>query len=162
MFATYPASVVKVAAAMQQNIDSILDAAEQKEASDVFLQEGEVPRLKVNEQISVFGEEPMSLAQMSAFWQACGANAQSEGDTDRDTNFVSRTQTRYRVSLHRTMGRLGAVMRRIKTGVPSLKALRSAGVAHDPMGRSRARPDSCDRTNRLREVHHHRVATSMD
>src|SRR5258707_1015601 len=123
MFATYPASVVKVAAAMQQNIDSILDAAEQKEASDVFLQEGEVPRLKVNEQISVFGEEPMSLAQMAAFWQACGANAQSDGDTDHDTNFVSRTQTRYRVSLHRTMGRLGAVMRRIKTGVPSLKAL---------------------------------------
>src|SRR4029434_1366531 len=108
---------------MQQNIDSILDAAEQQEASDVFLQEDEVPRLKVNEQISVFGEEPMSLAQMAAFWQACGANAQSDGDMDRDTGFVSRTHTRYRVSLHRTMGRLGAVMRRIKTRVPTLKDL---------------------------------------
>src|SRR5215467_6181469 len=108
---------------MPQNIDSILDVAEQREASDVFLQEDEVPRLKINEQIIVLGEEPMSLAQMAAFWQACGANAQGDGEMDRDTGFVSRTHTRYRVSLHRTMDRLGAVLRRIKTKVPSLKAL---------------------------------------
>src|SRR5438552_2340285 len=82
--------VVEVALAMQQNIDSILDAAEQREASDVFLQEEEVPRLKINEQIIVFGEEPMSLAHMTAFWQACGANAQGDGDRDRDTGFVRR------------------------------------------------------------------------
>jgi twitching motility protein PilT len=108
---------------MPQNIDSILDAAEQQQASDVFLQEDEVPRLKINEQIVVLGDEPMSLAQMTAFWQACGANAQSDGDMDRDTGFVSRTHTRYRVSLHRTMGRLGAVLRRIKSSVPTLKSL---------------------------------------
>src|SRR6266513_2413513 len=108
---------------MQQRIDSILDAAEQQEASDVFLQENEIPRLKVNEKISVFGDELLSLADITAFWQACGANAQGDGDVDRDSGFVSRTHTRYRVSLHRTMGRLGAVMRRIKTKVPSLKAL---------------------------------------
>ena len=107
---------------MSENIDSILDAAEQREASDVFLQEDEIPRLKVNEQISVFGDEPLSLAQITAFWQACGANPQSD-EMDRDTGFVSRTRTRYRVSLHRTMGRLAAVLRRIKTKVPSLKTL---------------------------------------
>ena len=89
---------------MQQRIDSILDVAEQREASDVFLQDGEIPRLKVNEQISMLGEEPMSLADIAAFWQACGANAQGEGDMDRDSGFVSRTHTRYRVSLHRIMG----------------------------------------------------------
>src|SRR5438552_16125100 len=108
---------------MPPNIDSILDAAEQQDASDVFLQEDEVPRLKINEQIIVLGEEPRPLAQMTAFWQACGANAQADGDMDRDTGFVSRTHTRYRVSLHRTMGRLAAVLRRIKTNVPTLKAL---------------------------------------
>ncbi len=106
---------------MPQNIDSILDAAEQQQASDVFLQEDEVPRLKINEQIVVLGEEPMSLAHMTAFWQACGAN--TEGETDRDSGFISRTHTRYRVNLHRTMGRLGAVLRRIKTSVPALKTL---------------------------------------
>jgi len=108
---------------MPQNIDSILDAAEQKQASDVFLQEDEVPRLKINEQIIVLGEEPLSLAQLTAFWQACGANTQGDGDMDRDSGFISRTHTRYRVNLHRTMGRLGAVLRRIKTSVPTLKAL---------------------------------------
>src|SRR5436853_5832859 len=108
---------------MPQNLDSILDAAEQKEASDVSLQEDEVPRLKVNEQISVFRDEPMSRAQLAEFWQACGANAQDDGDRDRDTGFVSRSRTRYRVSLHRTMGRLGAILRRIKTKVPGLKTL---------------------------------------
>src|SRR5436189_5441129 len=108
---------------MPQNIDSILDAAEQQEASDVFLQEDEVPRLKINEQMIGHGEEPMSRAHMTACWQACGANAQDNGEMDRDTGFVSRTHTRYRVSLHRTMGRLAAVLRRIKTSVPTLKAL---------------------------------------
>src|SRR5260370_18722444 len=108
---------------MQQTIESILDAAEQQQASDVFLQEDEVPRLKVNEQIIVLGDEPLSLAHITAFWQACGANAQGDGDMDRDSGFISRTHTRYRVNLPRTMGRLGAVLRRIKTGVPSLKTL---------------------------------------
>jgi Tfp pilus assembly pilus retraction ATPase PilT len=42
---------------MPQKIDSILDAAEQQQASDVFLQQDEVPRLKINEQIIVLGEE---------------------------------------------------------------------------------------------------------
>ena len=105
----------------QQNIDSILDAAEQHQASDVFLQEGEVPRLKISEQMMLLGEEPLSLAQLSGLWQACGANPQ--GDTDRDSGLMSRTHTRYRVNLHRTMGRLGAVLRRIKTQVPALDSL---------------------------------------
>src|SRR4029077_19463547 len=115
----------------------------------------------INEQIIVLGEEPMSLAHMTAFWEACGANAKGDGDRDRDTGFVSRTHTRYRVSLHRTMGRLGAVMRRIKTNVPTLKAL---GVPDWLLTRwrSRARPDSYNGTNRLRKIHHHRFAPSMD
>jgi twitching motility protein PilT len=113
--------VVEVVTAMQQSIDSILDAAEQREASDVFLQEDEVPRLKINEQISVLGDERLSRALISEFWRACGGNP--EGEMDRDSGFVSRTRTRYRVSLHRTMGRLAAVLRRIKTKVPGLKTL---------------------------------------
>src|SRR5207245_4577864 len=91
-FATYP-RVVEVASAMPQSIDSILDAAEQQQASDVFLQEDEVPRLKVNEQIIVLGDEPLSLAHITALWQTCGANIQ--GDMDRDSGFISRTHTRY-------------------------------------------------------------------
>jgi pilus retraction protein PilT len=108
---------------VQHTIDSILDAAEQRQASDVFLQENEIPRLKINEEIIVFGEESLSLADIAAFWQTCGANPQGDGEMDRDSGFVSRTNTRYRVNLHRTMGRLGAVLRRIKTSMPGLEAL---------------------------------------
>jgi Tfp pilus assembly pilus retraction ATPase PilT len=54
--------------AMQRSIDSILDAAEPQEASDVFLQEDEVPRLKVNEKIIVLGDERLSLAHITEFW----------------------------------------------------------------------------------------------
>src|SRR3954467_15303445 len=104
---------------MPQNIDSILDAAEQREASDVFLQEDEVPRLKVNEQISVLGDERLSLSLITEFWRACGANP--EDDMDRDSGFVSRTRTRYRVSLHRTMGRLPGGLRPPKHPVPPSK-----------------------------------------
>src|SRR4029077_12315473 len=39
---------------------------------------------------------------------------------------------------------------------------RTARVAPYSVGCSRARPDSCDGTNRLREIHHYCVAPSMD
>ena len=145
---------------MPQSIDSILDAAEQHQASDVFLQEGEVPRLKINEQILLLGEEPLSLAQMSALWQACGANAQ--GDMDRDSGLISHTHTRYRVNLHRTMGRLGAVLRRIKTTVPALNTLGVPDWLLTRWAAARIRPHSRHRPDRLREVHHHRRAAAVD
>jgi twitching motility protein PilT len=103
------------------NLDTILEAAEQHQASDVFLQEGEVPRLKINEQILLFGDEPLALTHMAGLWQACGADPLT--DSDRDSGLMSRQRVRFRVNLHRTMGRLGAVLRRIKTQVPALDSL---------------------------------------
>ncbi len=103
------------------HIDQILDAAEEHQASDVFLQEDEIPRLKINEQILLWGEEPLSLQQMIGLWQVCGANPES--DLDRDSGLMSQNHVRFRVNLHRTMGRLAAVLRRIKTSVPALPAL---------------------------------------
>lgn len=106
---------------MSLNIDSILDAAEQHQASDVFLQEGEVPRLKINEEIMLLGNEPMSLGNMTALWQVCGANPLSE--LDRDSGLISSNHVRFRVNVHRSMGRLAAVLRRIKTHIPPLNTL---------------------------------------
>lgn len=106
---------------MPPDIDSILLGAEHHQASDVFLQEGEIPRLKINEAIMLFGEEPITLQQMTGLWLACGADP--KGSLDCDSGLVSHTHVRFRVNLHRTMGRLGAVMRRIKTSVPPLATL---------------------------------------
>ncbi len=106
---------------MSLTIDAILEAAELHQASDVFLQEGQIPRLKINEQIMLFGEEPMSLSQMTGLWMTCGANPMSE--LDRDSGLISQNHVRFRVNVHRTMGQLGAVLRRIKTKVPALESL---------------------------------------
>ncbi len=102
-------------------IDEILAAADTHRASDVFLQEGELARLKINEEIMLYGESPVSLAQMHALWSLCGADPTLIHD--KDSGLLSPAHTRFRVNLHKVMGRLGAVMRRIRTDIPSLQAL---------------------------------------
>ena len=100
------------------NIDDILTAANEHQASDIFLQEGQPPRLKINEQIMFFGEEPVSLAHMVALWTACGADASH--DLDKVSGLISQEGIRFRVNLHRVLGRIGAVLRRIRTDIPPL------------------------------------------
>lgn len=106
---------------MAISIDDILQAAEDHKASDVFLQEGEVPRMKINEQLMIFGDEPLLLPQMAGLWQVCGGD--SLNDTDRDTGMVSRSHVRFRVNLHKVLGRMAAVLRRIRTDIPMLSTL---------------------------------------
>lgn len=106
---------------MPITIDDILDAADEHNASDIFLQEEEIPRLKINERIHVYGEERIPLSQLTALWQACGGDPLT--DRDRDSGLVSRSHTRFRVNLHKSIGRLGAVLRRIRTSIPDLATL---------------------------------------
>lgn len=106
---------------MPLSLDFILQSADENKASDVFLMEGEIPRMKIDEQIMLLGDEPMQLNQMVGLWQACGGDAAS--DCDRDSGLVSHNMTRYRVNLHKALGRLGAVMRRIRTDLPVLSTL---------------------------------------
>ncbi len=106
---------------MGLTIDQILQAADDHKASDVFLMEGELARMKINDQIMLFGEEPMQLNQMVGLWQACGADPMH--DMDRDSGLVSKNHVRYRVNMHKALGRLGAVLRHIRTDVPNLSEL---------------------------------------
>jgi pilus retraction protein PilT len=106
---------------MAISIDDILQAAEDHQASDIFLQEGEVPRMKINEQLMIFGDENLLLPALAGLWQACGGDTLK--DLDVDTGMVSRTGTRFRVNLHKVMGRLAATLRRVRTDMPSLSAL---------------------------------------
>ncbi|HRH96881.1 MAG TPA: ATPase, T2SS/T4P/T4SS family, partial [Prosthecobacter sp.] len=106
---------------MAISLDDILQAAEDHKASDVFLQEGEVPRMKINEQLMIFGDEPLLLPQMAGLWQACGGDTLH--DTDRDSGLVSRSHVRFRVNLHKVLGRMAAVLRRIRTDIPALNSL---------------------------------------
>ena len=106
---------------MAHSIDDILQAAEDHQASDVFLQEGEVPRMKINEQLMVFGDATITLSAMAGLWQACGGNTLK--DLDVDTGMVARSGTRFRVNLHKVLGRLAATLRRVRTDMPTLSKL---------------------------------------
>ncbi|SKB07726.1 twitching motility protein PilT [Prosthecobacter debontii] len=106
---------------MPLSLDDILQSADEHQASDVFLMEGEIPRMKIREQIMLVGEEPLELTQLAGLWLACGVSP--DGETDRDSGLVSASRTRYRVNLHKALGRLGAVMRRIRTDLPVLSTL---------------------------------------
>jgi len=106
---------------MSFSLDAILQAADDHNASDVFLMEGEIPRMKIDERLLVFGENPIDQLQMVGLWQACGADPLVE--MDRDSGLVSNNNTRYRVNMHKAMGRLGVVMRRIRTDLPVLANL---------------------------------------
>jgi len=106
---------------MAITIDDILQAAEDHQASDIFLQEGEVPRMKIAEQLMIFGDDPILLPQMAGLWQACGGDTLN--DTDRDSGLISRSHIRFRVNLHKVLGRMAAVLRRIRTDIPPLHTL---------------------------------------
>ena len=104
---------------MAWTLDQLLDAADEHGASDLFLQEGELPRLKINEELCT---EPLSLPVLAALWHAIGADPGSTTN-DKDSGLISRSRTRFRVNVHRTLGRLGGVLRRIRTKIPPLESL---------------------------------------
>jgi twitching motility protein PilT len=97
----------------------ILATASESDASDVYLREDEVPRLRVNGQIWSAGETPLPSDQVSAFWQFCDADPAR--DRDFDAGFEAPNGDRFRVNLHRERDRIGAVLRRIKANIPNLQ-----------------------------------------
>jgi len=107
--------------AISQKLDEILTAAAENDSSDVYLREGEVPRLKVNGQIWTAGEAPLSHEDMATFWNSLKADPAE--DMDVDVGFQAENGDRYRINLHRERDRLGAVMRRIKADIPHLETL---------------------------------------
>lgn len=115
---------------MPATIDTILTAAEEYAASDVFVAEGEIARLKIEGQLQTISEEPLDYESLAEFWKACGADVAY--DADRDTSYTSPSGRRYRVNLHRHTGRLGAVMRMISTTIPDMASL---GLPRDLLSR---------------------------
>jgi hypothetical protein len=45
--------------------------------------------MKINEQLMIFGDEPLLLPHVAGLWQACGGDTLK--DTDVDTGMVSRS-----------------------------------------------------------------------
>jgi len=108
-------------AAMGSMIEALLKAAQENNASDLFLAEGRESRMKVGGQLLIAGDEPLDRDEIVDFWKRCGADPEYDGD--RDTSYVSHSGVRFRVNLHRHLGQLGAVLRQINTEIPDLTSL---------------------------------------
>ena len=101
-------------------IDRLCCAAGPQGASDLFLHAGEVPQFRINGKLVRIDSAPISLEEMESLWTHCGAATDT---LDFDGSFVASDGNRFRVNLFRTLFKRGAVLRPIKTVVPSLKSL---------------------------------------
>ena len=102
-------------------IESLIKAAFENKASDIFLSAGHVARMKVNGQLMIAGDDPIESEDMIAFWKRCGADPEYDGD--RDSSYVAHNGVRFRVNLHRHLGNLRAVLRQINTEIPGIESL---------------------------------------
>jgi pilus retraction protein PilT len=101
-------------------IDSLCRLAGEQGASDLFLHANRVPQVRIHGQLLALESPPLSEAELESFWAGCGAPLEA---SDFDGSFVASNGTRYRVNLFRTLDKRGAVLRPIKTEIPSLDSL---------------------------------------
>ncbi len=109
---------------MNDVIDKLADEAFQAGATDLFLCEDQVPRIRVNNAIQVLGVDGASALTrqcLSKFWQAL--HADPEATMEKDTSYVISGGRRLRVNLYKSLGLLSAVLRPIKDVIPTLEEL---------------------------------------
>ena len=90
-------------------------------ATDVFLSEGEIPRVRINGELALLEAEAMTRSDLETFWTACRASV--ENDLDRDVRYQTQSGGYLRVNLYRAMEKLSAAIRPIKDEIPALESL---------------------------------------
>ncbi|MCL4221450.1 MAG: type IV pilus twitching motility protein PilT [Phycisphaerales bacterium] len=108
------------------DLDTILRAAYDADASDIHLVAGEPPVMRVHQVV-----QPMEFpvitpeAAMKMFRQMASEEAQSIFERQKDADFSYEVPglSRYRVNAHMQRGRVGMALRSIKTRVPPLADL---------------------------------------
>ena len=90
-------------------------------ATDVFIVEGEPPRIRREGEVVVLHPGPISREAMEEFWQSCGIDPASHPEAD--ISWQIPRGGRLRVNLYHTLGRLAAVMRPIRSQIPPLAEL---------------------------------------
>ncbi len=103
---------------MPEWIDQLCLVARDHGASDLFLAENQVPQLRLAGDLRRIGDDAMPSDQFLAFWHQCGGQ---DATLDFDMAYVTGDGVRFRVNLHRTLGVRGAVLRQIKTVIPTLE-----------------------------------------
>lgn len=90
-------------------------------ATDVFLQEDQQTRVRLNGEVVPVEDSVMTREDMSRLWDACGADPSLINE--RDSRYQTAAGSYLRINLYRAMGRLAAAIRPIKDEIPPLKSL---------------------------------------
>jgi pilus retraction protein PilT len=101
-------------------IDSLCCLAGRHGASDVFLHAERPPQFRLNGELMTIGEALVHSEELESLWIQCGATLDV---LDYDGSYVASDGNRFRVNLFRTLFKRGAVLRPIKTVVPTLESL---------------------------------------
>lgn len=108
------------------NLDQILRAAWEADASDVHLVGGQPPTARIHQVITPMAETPLSPEDVQGmFRHMTNSLQQSRLEEIKDVDFSYEVEglARYRVNAHYQRGMLGMAMRAIKTEVPPLADL---------------------------------------
>jgi pilus retraction protein PilT len=105
----------------QPLITELTQVALRNGASDLFLAEDALARFKVGGLMQESIARPVTRQDLAGFWQACGGDPDSH--TDLDTAWQMPGGPRFRVNFHHHLGRLGAVLRQIRTQIPNMDSL---------------------------------------
>jgi twitching motility protein PilU len=107
--------------------DAVLTEAVASGASDVYFLEGVAPAIKVDGVVNaVAGTEPLDTAGMRAVLERLlpvRERAAFAESGEANLSHLHPTLGRFRVNCYRAMGVSGAVLRRVKTEVPTIDAL---------------------------------------
>jgi pilus retraction protein PilT len=106
---------------MSASIDLLCRSVMQENGNDLYLREDQIPRIRIGGEVVPLGDEPVTKAEMANFWKLCGA--EDESILDRDTSYEAADGTRYRVNLHRQLGRRAAALRPILSEIPEMTDL---------------------------------------
>ena len=90
-------------------------------ASDLFLAEDAPARFKVGGLMQESIHRPVSRGDLEDFWHVCGGDPSTQSDLDAAWKMPD--GPRFRVNLHKHLGRLGAVLRQIRTQIPTMETL---------------------------------------
>ncbi|MFD2255933.1 type IV pilus twitching motility protein PilT [Luteolibacter algae] len=106
---------------MENPLYQLIRDAFENDASDVFLMEGEPPRIRRSGVVVPLNPEPISRASLQELWHGCDVNPTLRKEADVSWHVPG--GGRLRVNLYHSLGRLAAVMRPIKEDIPSLEGL---------------------------------------
>jgi twitching motility protein PilT len=101
-------------------IDSLCCLAGRQGASDLFLHAEQPPQFRINGELVTIGSALVYSEELESLWTQCGAALDA---LDFDGSYIASDGNRFRVNLFRTLIKRGAVLRPIKTVVPSLDTL---------------------------------------